>query len=84
MTIQDLEQQLLSLSEAERQRIAQLLIQSLTTQPTPIHPAAEKFTLTTAIADFRSAMSPEELDPSAEDIWQSVRDRTPAPTEPRW
>jgi len=84
MTIQELEQQLLSLSEAERRRIAQLLIQSLTTQSAPIHPAPPPFTLTTAIAQFRSAMSPEELDPSAEDIWQDVRDRAPAPPEPRW
>ena len=33
---------------------------------------------------FRQNMSPEELDPNVEDIWQDVRDRSPVSSEPRW
>jgi putative addiction module CopG family antidote len=45
---------------------------------------AKRPTLVDTIAQFRNNMSAEELDPNAEDIWQDVRDRTPAPSEPRW
>jgi hypothetical protein len=41
-------------------------------------------TITDAIAELRRNMSPEELDPNAEDIWENVRDRTPVSGEPRW
>ena len=41
-------------------------------------------TITDAIAELRRNMSPEELDPNAEDIWETVRDRTPVSEEPRW
>jgi divalent metal cation (Fe/Co/Zn/Cd) transporter len=40
-------------------------------------------TITDAIAELRRNMSPEELDPSADDIWENVRDRTPVSGEPR-
>ena len=40
--------------------------------------------ITDAIAELRRNMSPEELDPNAEDIWETVRDRTPVSEEPRW
>jgi hypothetical protein len=40
--------------------------------------------ITDAIAELRRNMSPEELDPNAEDIWENVRDRTPVSGEPRW
>ena len=43
-----------------------------------------KMTITDAIAELRRNMSPEELDPNAEDIWENVRDRTPVSGEPRW
>jgi hypothetical protein len=81
MTIQELEQRLLSLDRTERQRLAQLLTQSLTGS---IAPTSEKFTLTTAIAHFRNNLSPEELELNAEDVWQDVRDQTPVTDEPRW
>jgi hypothetical protein len=41
-------------------------------------------TITDAIAELRRNMSPEELDPTADDIWENVRDRTPVSGEPRW
>jgi hypothetical protein len=41
-------------------------------------------TITDAIAELRRNMSPEELDPNADDIWANVRDRTPVSGEPRW
>ena len=41
-------------------------------------------TITDAIAELRRNMSLEELDPNAEDIWETVRDRTPVSDEPRW
>ena len=41
-------------------------------------------TITDTIAELRRNMSPEELDPNAEDIWETVRDRTPVSEEPRW
>jgi hypothetical protein len=81
MTIQELEQRLLSLDRTERQRLAQLLTQSLTGS---IAPTSEKFTLTTAIAHFRNNLLPEELELNAEDVWQDVRDQTPVTDEPRW
>jgi hypothetical protein len=83
MSIQELEQQLLNLDQSERIRIADLLTQSLTSE-SPTSNIAQKPTLADTIAQFRRNMSPEELDPNAADIWQDVRDRTPAPSEPRW
>ena len=41
-------------------------------------------TITDAISELRRNMSPEELDPNAEDICETVRDRTPVSEEPRW
>jgi hypothetical protein len=84
MTIPELEQHLLSLDQTERQRLCQLLAQSLVTESIPSDPKAGKLTLAQAIAHFRNHMSAEELDPNAEDIWQDVRDRTPISHEPRW
>jgi hypothetical protein len=81
MSIQELEAQLLTLDHNERLRLSQLLTQSLTATPQNIPP---KPTLAEAIAQFRNNMSPEELDPNAEDVWQDVRDRTPVASEPRW
>jgi hypothetical protein len=72
MSIQELEAQLLTLDKAERLRLSQLLTQSLLTTPPQISPP--KPTLADVIAQFRNNMSPEELDPNAEDIWQDVRD----------
>jgi hypothetical protein len=83
MSIQELEKQLLSLDQNERLRLSQLLTQSLTIESTPKN-TAKKPTLVETIAQFRNNMSPEELDPNAADVWQDVRDRTPAPREPRW
>lgn len=83
MSIQELEEQLLSLDQSERLRLSQLLLQSLTNDSTPKN-TAKKPTLVDTIAQFRRNMSPEELDLNAEDIWQDVRDRTPAPNAPRW
>jgi uncharacterized protein (DUF1919 family) len=83
MTIQELEKQLLSLDQSERLRLSQLLTQSLTSE-SPTQDIAPKTTLADAIAQFRHNMSLEELDPNAVDIWQDVRDRSPAPSEPRW
>jgi hypothetical protein len=80
MSIQELEAQLLTLDHSERLRLSQLLTQSLTAIPQSI----PKPTVADAIAQFRNNMSPEELDPNAEDIWQDVRDRTPVASEPRW
>jgi hypothetical protein len=76
MSIQELEAQLLDLDHNDRLRLSQLLAQSLIGDAsTPnIDPNP---TLADAIAQFRSNMSPEELDPNAADIWQDVRDRTP-------
>jgi hypothetical protein len=83
MSIQELEKQLLSLDQNERLRLSQLLTQSLTIESTPKN-TAKKPTLVETIAQFRNNMSPEELDQNAADVWQDVRDRTPAPREPRW
>ena len=41
-------------------------------------------TITDAIAELRRNMSPGELDPNAEDIWETVRDRTPVSDKPQW
>jgi hypothetical protein len=49
-----------------------------------VQTAKELETLADTIAQFRRNMSPEERDPNAEDVWQDVRDLTPAPSEPRW
>jgi hypothetical protein len=73
MTIQELEQHLLSLDHAEWQRLSQLLAQSLVAESVPSHTEVDKLTLAEAIAHFRDQMSAEELDPNAEDIWQDVR-----------
>jgi hypothetical protein len=83
MTIQELEKQLLSLDQSERLRLSQLLTQSLTSESATPN-IAQKPTLADTIAQFRRNMSPEELDPNSADIWQDVRDLTPAPSEPRW
>jgi hypothetical protein len=69
MSIQELEAQLLTLDHNERLRLSQLLTQSLTTTPQTLPTP----TLTDAIAQFRNNMSPEELDPNAEDVWQDMR-----------
>jgi hypothetical protein len=82
MSIQELEAQLLTLDKAERLRLSQLLTQSLLTTTPQISPP--KPTLADVITQFRHNMSPEELDPNAEDVWQDVRDRTPVASEPRW
>ncbi len=82
MSIQELEAQLLTLDKGERLRLSQLLAQSLLTATPQI--STPKPTLADVIAQFRNNMSPEELDPNAEDIWQDVRDRTPVASEPRW
>jgi hypothetical protein len=83
MSIQELEQQLLNLDPVERIRIAQLLTQSLTNDSTS-KKVPKRPTLADTIAQFRRNMSPEERDPNTEDVWQDVRDLTPAPSEPRW
>jgi hypothetical protein len=84
MTTLELEQLLLSLNGSERERLAKLLNQSLITETTAPYSESGKLTLSDAIAHFRDNMSPEELDPNAEDIWQNIRDRTPVPSEPDW
>jgi hypothetical protein len=83
MSIQELEQQLLSLDQGERLRLSQFLTQSLTNDSTS-KKVPKKPTLADTIAQFRRNMSPEERDLNAEDVWQDVRDLTPAPSEPRW
>jgi hypothetical protein len=83
MSIQELEKQLLSLDQGERLRLSQLLTQSLTNDSTS-KKVPKKPTLADTIAQFRRNMSPEERDLNAEDVWQDVRDLTPAPSEPRW
>jgi hypothetical protein len=83
MSIQELEQQLLNLDPVERTRIAQLLTQSLINDSTS-KKVPKKPTLADTIAQFRRNMCPEERDLNAEDVWQDVRDLTPAPSEPRW
>jgi hypothetical protein len=81
MTIQELEIQLLSLTRGERFRLSQLLVKSLAEE---LPRSATKPKLIDTIDQFRRNMSPEELDPNTDDIWMNVRDRTPAPLEPRW
>jgi hypothetical protein len=83
MSIQELEQQLLSLDQGERLRLSQFLTQSLTNDSTS-KKVPKKPTLADTIAQFRRNMSLEERDLNAEDVWQDVRDLTPAPSEPRW
>jgi hypothetical protein len=83
MSIQELEQQLLSLDQGERLRLSQFLTQSLTNDSTS-KKVPKKPTLADTIEQFRRNMSPEERDLNAEDVWQDVRDLTPAPSEPRW
>jgi hypothetical protein len=56
------------------------LLQVIRSRTTP----KPTMTITDAIAELRRNMSPEELDPNAEDIWENVRDRTPVSGEPRW
>jgi hypothetical protein len=56
------------------------LLQVIRSRTTP----KPTMTITDAIAELRRNMSPEELDPNAEDIWETVRDRTPVSEEPRW
>jgi hypothetical protein len=56
------------------------LLQVIRSRQTP----KPTMTITDAIAELRRNMSPEELDPNAEDIWENVRDRTPVSGEPRW
>lgn len=82
MTIQELEQQLLELNLNDRIHLLQVLAQSLSIAP----PQADlkPRSLLDVIDRFRQNMSPEELDPNVEDIWQDVRDRTPVSSEPRW
>jgi putative addiction module CopG family antidote len=64
--------------------MAQLRQKFQQVQESPPANFAKRPTLVDTIAQFRNNMSAEELDPNAEDIWQDVRDRTPAPSEPRW
>ena len=56
------------------------LLQVIRSRTTP----KPTMTITDEIAELRRNMSPEELDPNAEDIWETVRDRTPVSEEPRW
>jgi hypothetical protein len=56
------------------------LLQVIRSRQTP----KPTMTITDAISELRRNMSPEELDPNAEDIWENVRDRTPVSGEPRW
>ena len=56
------------------------LLQVIRSRTTP----KPTMTITDAIAELHRNMSPEELDPNAEDIWETVRDRTPVSEEPRW
>jgi len=56
------------------------LLQVIRSRTTP----KPTMTITDAIAELRRNMSPEELDPNAEDIWETVRGRTPVSEEPRW
>jgi hypothetical protein len=82
MTIQELEQQLLDLNFNHRIHLLQVLAQSLSIAPPQAE--AQPRSLLDVIDRFRQHMSPEELDPNAEDIWQNVRDRTPVSSVPRW
>jgi hypothetical protein len=82
MTIQELEQQLLDLDFNHRIQLLQVLAQSLSiAQP---QAETQPRSLLDVIDRFRQNMSPEELDPNGEDIWQDVRDRSPVSSEPRW
>jgi hypothetical protein len=81
MTIQELEQQLLDLDLSHRIHLLQVLAQSLSIAPSQDEPQPRS--LLDVIDRFRQNMSPEELDPNAEDIWQDVRDRSPVSSEPR-
>jgi hypothetical protein len=82
MTIQELEQQLLDLDFNHRIHLLQVLAQSLSiAQP---QAETQPRSLLDVIDRFRQNMSPEELDPNGEDIWQDVRDRSPVSSEPRW
>lgn len=82
MTIQELEQQLLDLDLTHRIHLLQVLAQSLSIASPPVE--AQPQSLLDVIDRFRQNMSPEELDPNLDDIWQGVRDRTPVSSEPRW
>lgn len=82
MTIHELEQQLLDLDLNHRIHFLQVLAQSLSV--TPLRNDPKPRSLLDVIDRFRQNMSPEELDPNVEDIWQDVRDRTPVSSEPRW
>ena len=82
MTIQELEQQLLDLDLNHRIHLLQVLAQSLSI--TPLQADRKPRSLLDVIDRFRQNMSPEELDPNSEDIWQDVRDRTSVSSEPRW
>lgn len=82
MTIQEIEQQLLDLDLNHRIHLLQVLAQSLSIAPPKDE--SKPRSLLDVIDRFRQNMSPEELDPNLEDIWQDVRDRTPVSSEPRW
>ncbi|OUC13208.1 MAG: hypothetical protein B0A82_18100 [Alkalinema sp. CACIAM 70d] len=78
MTIQELEQELLMLDRNERIRLIQVIAQSLALPSQGVDEAStQKMTIVDAIDELRRNMSPEELDPNAEDIWATVRDQTP-------
>ena len=66
--------------EAADDQLLEDLLQMIRSRQKP----KPKMTITDAIAELRRNMSPEDLDPNAEDIWENVRDRTPASGEPRW
>ena len=82
MAIHELEQQLLDLDFNHRIHLLQVLAQSLSIAPPQNDPKPRS--LLDVIDRFRQNMSPEELDPNSENIWQDVRDRTPVSREPRW
>lgn len=74
MTIQELEQQLLTLEPAEQLRIIQLLTQSLLSNlaiaPTP---SPQEYTVAQAIADFRTKVTTEGIEINPDEVWGNVR-----------
>lgn len=81
MTIQELERQLLNLNINDRQHLVDLLIKSLIPA---IEAPKQTMTLMDAIDEFRCNMELEGLEIDPDEIWGDVRDKQPAPLEPRW
>lgn len=74
MTIQELEQQLLSLEPAEQLRIIQLLTQRLLSNPAIAPtPSPQAYTVAQAIADFRTKVATEGIDINPDEVWGNAR-----------